>query len=75
MKVNKRMKRLSEDEMREAWKWACEKYKGKKWSEIDIWLSRQVRDYATWIFIGNRTVDRCNVYLDEMNERHGGEDG
>ena len=62
---------ISDDDMREAWLATWRKYRGKKMKDCDIWLKHKALDPVFWVMNGNRIVDQCNNWLDEMSDRWG----
>lgn len=63
--------KLSHEEMCEAWRITCNKYNGQKVKDSDVWLVQKMNDPVYWIMHGNKIVDRCNIYLDEMSWKYG----
>lgn len=66
--------KLSFEENVEAWRYTCKKYSGTKVKDNHFWLNKKMQDPVYWIMNGNKLVDQCNVYLDEISWLYGGED-
>ena len=65
---------IDDEEMAEAWYKACRKFHGKRLSQVDIWISRKLRGLTSCPLIGDKIIDLCNVWLEEMDDRYGEDD-